>query len=236
MRILVIIPAYNEAANITKVVARVRAALPTAVPLVIDDGSHDNTAQLARQAGARVIRLPYNLGIGGAVQTGFLYAARHDYDIAVQVDGDGQHDPAEIEQLLKPLQNNAVDLVVGSRFVQANGYRTPLARRLGIVILATCIRWLTGHPCSDPTSGFRASNRHAIEIFAQSYPQDYPEPEALILLWRLGLRTQEVPTVMNARQGGTSSITAWRSGYYMFKVLLAIGISMFRQPPQLRHS
>jgi len=231
--ILVIIPAYNEEANVAGVIRRVREALPQADVLVINDGSTDATGAVARRASAFVVDLPFNLGIGGAMQTGYLYAWRGGYDVAVQVEGDGQHNPAEIHHLLPPLHADTANLVIGSRFVGDQQYHAPFARRLGIAILARVISAVIGQRVTDTTSGFRAVNRKGIGLFAQEYPHDYPEPESLVLASRAGFRVQEVGVHMNQRQAGRSSITLLRSAYYMVKVLLAILIGLLRQVPQI---
>lgn len=232
-QILIIIPAYNEAANVTAVINEAQEALPQADVLVINDGSTDDTSAVARRAGAFVVDLPYNLGIGGAMQTGYLYAWQGSYDVAVQVDGDGQHNPAETHRLLASLQAGTADMVIGSRFVGEQRYRAPFARRLGITILARVISSVIGQRMTDTTSGFRAVNRKVIRLFAQEYPHDYPEPESLVLASRAGFRVQEVGVHMDQRQAGRSSITLLRSAYYMIKVLLAILIGLLRQVPQV---
>jgi glycosyltransferase involved in cell wall biosynthesis len=177
-----------------------------------------------------VLNMPHNVGIGAAVQTGFLFAARRGYQVTVQNDGDGQHDPREIPLLVSELVTSGCDLVIGSRYIEDRGYITPLARRVGIVILARVISRVTGKQFTDPTSGFRASGARTIALCARLYPHDYPEPEAVVLLHRAGLALREIPVTMNPRYGGTSSITPLKSGMYMFKVLLAIGIGLLRPP------
>ena len=233
-RLLVIIPALNEEASLPRVIANVRAAAPQADVLVINDGSRDHTAQVAEQAGARVVSLPYNLGIGAAMQTGFLFAREQKYDYVIQVDGDGQHDPNEIGEILTPILAGEAEVVAGARYIEDRGYITPWPRRIGIVILATLISLLVRRRVTDPTSGFRASNRKAIEYCAEIYPSDYPEPESVVQFAQAGLRMQEVPVTMNARYGGQSSITPFRSFYYMVKVILAILIGRLRQTPKVR--
>jgi glycosyltransferase involved in cell wall biosynthesis len=232
-RMLVIIPALNEEDSIGHVIGRIRDAVPQADIMVVNDGSTDGTSQIAGQHGAYVLNLPYNLGIGSAMQTGFLFARDNGYDVAIQVDGDGQHDPSEIPQLLEDLETGSVDVVVGSRYIEERGYITPKIRRLGIVILSTVITLVTRQRFTDPTSGFRASNRQAICFCAHDYPFDYPEPESVVLFKRAGLRVHEIPVTMNARYGGQSSITPVRSGYYMIKVILAIIVGLLRQRPRL---
>lgn len=232
-RILVILPALNEGPNIAAVVRGIRAQLPAADVLVINDGSLDNTVQQARAAAAMVLSLPYNVGIGAAVQTGFKFAAAHNYDVVVRSDGDGQHAPASMRRLLESLQADEADVVIGSRFLDEQGdYGTPAARRLGISILAKLLSVITSQRITDPTSGFAAFNRPAIRLFAQVYPHDYPEPEAIVILHRSRLRQVEIPVTMTPRQHGNSSITPLRSVYYMIKVTLAILIHLLRRRPK----
>ena len=197
----------------------------------LDDGSHDRTAQVARTAGARVLRLPFNLGIGGAVQTGFRYAHENEFELAVRVDGDGQHDPAQLGAVIEPVLRGEADIVVGSRYLSpgGDGYRSSVPRRVGIRILASVVSLLTGQRITDPTSGFQALNRKAIALFAADYPHDYPEVEALVLLLRHRLRLREVPIEMRPRAAGRSSIQTLSSGYYMVKVLLALLVGSFRR-------
>jgi glycosyltransferase involved in cell wall biosynthesis len=221
MRTLIVIPAYNEARNLPGVLDSLRAAYPTWDLLVVDDGSSDDTATVAAAHGARVLRLPFNLGIGGAVQAGLLYAARHDYDVCAQIDGDGQHNAAETARLIEELQTSGADAVIGSRFLpdSPSGYRPGLRRRIGITILRTVISRLTGQRVTDPTSGQRVLGRRAIALLAPVYPQEYPEPEALHLMLRAGLRVIERPVTMNARRHGVSSIGGLDALLYMAKVL-----------------
>ena len=231
-RILVILPAFNESKNIAAVVAAIQRVMPDADTLVINDGSLDDTGAAARGAGAITLNLPYNLGIGAAVQTGFQYASAKDYDIVLRNDGDGQHDPAANPALLQRLLQGDVDMVTGSRFIGETGdYGTPLLRRLGSGILARLLSAITRQPVTDPTSGCAAFNRRAIALFAKAYPHDYPEPEAIVIAHRGGLRQTEIPVNMIARQHGSSSITPLRSVYYMIKVVLAILINLLRQRP-----
>ena len=231
-RTLVIIPAYNEEESLGRVIRQVKEAVPSADIVVINDGSTDATSEIAEGYGAIVLDLPYNLGIGSAMQTGFMFARNYGYDIAVQVDGDGQHDPHEIPELLAVLQSTDADVVIGSRYIEDRGYITPRLRRLGIVILSALISFLVRQHITDPTSGFRALNRRAIDFCAGDYPFDYPEPESVVTFRRAGLKVQEIPVTMNPRYGGQSSITPLRSGYYMIKVIMAIIISLLRQRPQ----
>jgi glycosyltransferase involved in cell wall biosynthesis len=232
IRRLAIVPAYNEAGAIESVIREIRAADPELEPLVIDDGSTDETAALAAAAGARVVSLPYNLGIGGAVQTGYQYARDHDFDLAVQIDGDGQHDPAELPTLLEPILDGRADMVVGSRFTADARYRSTFPRRLGIGLFAALVSLIVRQRVTDTTSGFRAVNRRAIRLFALDYPHDYPEVEATVLVSRHRLRLVEVPVRMRDRAAGHSSITALRSIYYMAKVTLALFVGLFRRYPR----
>ncbi len=229
MRVLVILPAYNEEEAIGPVLARLRAELPGYDVVVIDDGSTDRTADIVRATpGVTLLRLPYNLGIGGAMQTGYKYAARHRYDVAVQCDSDGQHPIARIPELVARVARGDADLAIGSRYVADTGYRPSLTRRIGKSLLSRWIDLCIGGGITDTTSGFRAANRGVIQLFARTYPEDYPEPEALVILHRHGLRAAEVPVVMQARQGGRSSIRVLHAGYYMVKVGLAVFIDLFR--------
>ena len=228
---LAVIPAYNESATIAAVVHALHHRAPEFDTLVVDDGSSDATGLLAHRAGAKVLRLPFNVGIGGAVQTGFVYARDHDYDYLAQVDGDGQHDALELASLLGAMDEKEVDVVCGSRFLTADHrYPTPLSRRTGIHIFAFLLSRILSVPVSDPTSGFRLYNRSAIELFAREYPHDYPEVEALLILHRHRLRMREVPVRMYRRGGGTSSISTGKSAYYMAKVLLALLVGLGRRP------
>lgn len=230
---LVIIPALNEEESIAHVIALIHEHVPWADVAVINDGSVDRTAAIAAECGAIVLSMPYNVGIGAAVQTGMIFAARYGYEVAVQNDGDGQHDPREIPRLVDDLIDSNSDLVVGSRYIEDRGYITPKSRRMGIILLANVISLVTRQRFTDPTSGFRASSRRTIQLCARLYPYDYPEPEAIVLLHRAGLRLREIPVTMNPRYGGKSSITPIKSGLYMVKVLLAILIDVLRGTPQL---
>jgi glycosyltransferase involved in cell wall biosynthesis len=231
MRGIAIVPALNEEAAIAQVIDEIRAYDPELEIVVIDDGSPDRTAQAARAAGAQVLRLPFNLGIGGAVQTGFRYAYENGFELAVRVDGDGQHVPAQLSAVVEPVVRGDADIVVGSRYLgpSGDGYRSTAPRRVGIRILAGIVSLLTGQRITDPTSGFQALNRKAITLFAVDYPHDYPEVEALVLLLRHRLRLLEVPIAMRPRAGGRSSIRTLSSAYYMVKVLLALFVGSFRR-------
>lgn len=225
---LVIVPALNEEATIRGVVQNLRAHLPDAHVLVVDDGSSDRTAELARREGASVVSLTFNCGIGTAMQTGFKYALRHGFEAAIQVDADGQHPANEAHKLLARLAEGW-HLVVGSRFVEETGYRGSGLRRLGIRLFSWLLFALTGKRVHDPTSGFRAISTDALKLFARRYPHDYPEVEALILLDRNGLTFTEVPVKMEARQGGRSSIGLLSGAYYMIKVSLAVVVNPFKK-------
>ena len=230
-RRLAIVPARNEEGAVGLVVEELCVFDPELDVLVIDDGSEDATAASAAAAGATVVRLPFNLGIGGAVQTGFKYALEQGYDTVIRLDGDGQHDPQEIPQLLAPLARGEADVVVGSRFANGNDgdYRPPFARRAGIRWFAQLVSLLTRQKLTDTTSGFQAVNARAIRLFAADYPHDYPEVEAAVMVVRHKLQIMEVPVKMRDRETGESSITAFRSFYYAIKVTLALLVGIFRR-------
>jgi len=232
-KILVIIPAFNEGGSVGKVVEEVHTHLPQVDTIVVNDGSTDLTSEKAKACGATVLDLPFNLGIGGAMQAGYQYAKEKGYDIAIQVDADGQHNPKEIPKLLHALEAKKVDMVIGSRFIGDSGYKSSTMRRVGISIFSQVISMIVRQKITDPTSGFRASNRKAIQLFASNYPQDYPEPEVVILLHQCHLKMEEVPVGMSERYSGESSITKIKSIYYMLKVLLAIFVDCFKKPPIL---
>jgi hypothetical protein len=231
MRVVAVIPALNEARSLPGVLGALRAAAPGVDACVVDDGSTDGTAAVAARLGATVLRLPVNLGIGGAVQAGFLHAHARGYDVAVQLDGDGQHDPASLGALLAPLAAGEADLVIGSRFLERGGFRSTPLRRAGIRYLSWFLRARCGVRVTDPTSGFRAAGRRAVELFSARYPSDYPEPEAVALAHRAGLRVVEVPARMVERAHGSSSITFLRSLYYLVKVSLALVLLPSRRDP-----
>jgi len=228
---LAVVPAYNEAGTIASVVAALHSKTPQLDVVVIDDGSTDDTAERAQAAGARVLKLPFNLGIGGAVQAGFKYADDHDYDYMVQVDGDGQHDPGEISKLFAGLDGpGQADMICGTRFATATGYIAPISRRTGIHVFAFLLSRLLHQPVTDPTSGFRLYNRRAIALFARDYPHDYPEVEAVLMLHHNRLTMREVPVQMYQRGGGVSSLNgSGKSLYYMVKVLLALFVGLGRR-------
>ena len=230
-RKLAVVPAYNEAACVGEVVRELHRSARGFDVLVVDDGSTDNTSAVAREAGARVVSHPFNLGIGGAVQTGFTFAQQHGYDYLVQVDGDRQHDPGEIGRLEHAMAEHEVDMVCGSRFINADHkYPAPVSRRTGIHLFAFLLSRIVGQRVSDPTSGFRLYNRRAIGVFARDYPHDYPEVEAVLMVHAHRLRMCEVPVRMYTRGGGVSSIKGTgKSTYYMIKVLLALIVGLARR-------
>jgi glycosyltransferase involved in cell wall biosynthesis len=233
-RIVAIVPAWNEAGAIGGVVDEILAFDSTIHVVVIDDASADETVAIAERHGATVLPLLFNVGIGGAVQTGFRYARDEGYEIAVRLDGDGQHDAAELEKLITPIRGGEADLVIGSRFVDPDGsYRPPFARRMGIRVFAGLVSLLGGQKVTDTTSGFSAMNRAGIELFATEYPHDYPEVEATLVALRSGLRLAQVQVEMRERQAGTSSITFVRSLYYIVKVMLALLVASLRRYPRL---
>jgi glycosyltransferase involved in cell wall biosynthesis len=226
---LAIVPALNEEQTVGRVVDEIRAFDPGFDIVVVDDGSVDRTAGVAADRDVHLLRLPFNLGIGGAMQTGYRFAFEHGYDIAVQVDGDGQHDPSQLPTILAPVLSGEADLCVGSRFTGSGQFRSSFARRVGIKIFARLVSLVVRQKVTDTTSGFRAVNRRAIALFAADYPHDYPEVEATVMCVKHKLRLTEVPVEMRERGGGSSSITALRSIYYMAKVLLAIFVGLFRR-------
>ncbi len=230
VRQLVIMPAYNEAANIQGVLRQLRERFPEMPCVVIDDGSVDDTAERARAAGAEVIRLPCNLGYGGAVQTGFRYAVRRGYDLAVLMDADGQHDPDSIPDLMAPLLAGEADVVVGSRFLGRHTYPVDLPRRLAMRFFSSVVHLLTGHRITDPTSGFQALSRDALRFFAyDNYPSDFPDADALLALLYAGFRVVEVPVTMHGRRSGDSMHSPLRGVYYMLRMSLSLFILLLRQ-------
>lgn len=226
MRALVVIPAFNEAGSIGSVIHAIRGYFEGDI-LVIDDGSGDETGRLAAEAGAAVVRHACNLGIGAAVQTGFMYALGHGYDTVIRLDGDGQHDPAYIPRFLQEL-NDGADVVVGSRFLAREGFQSTSVRRIGIFILSI-VSALVGTRVTDPTSGYWALGQRALAVLASSQPDDYPETEALVMTTRAGCRVHELPVIMMARTTGQSSITTLQSGFYMVKVILAVLVERLRR-------
>ncbi|OWR27601.1 glycosyl transferase family 2 [Saccharibacillus sp. O23] len=225
-KILLIIPAFNERENIGSLLLSLREQGLEA--LVVNDGSTDDTAEVCAEIGANIVSLPCNLGIGGAVQTGYKYAYAHGYDIAIQFDGDGQHRAEFVPALIAPLLAGQADLSIGSRYIEKEGFQSTFLRRAGIRYFSRLIRLISGQTVTDPTSGFRAVNREIMAMFAAQYPTDYPEPESIVHVLRLGGRVSEVPVLMSERVGGRSSIRSFRSVYYMIKVSLAILIDALR--------
>jgi glycosyltransferase involved in cell wall biosynthesis len=218
MRTAAVVPCYNEELAVPGVVAELRAFDPSIETIVVDDGSSDDTALVAGKT-SRVVQLPVNLGIGGAVQTGIRYAARHDFDACIQVDGDGQHVASEIDVLRRAQAETGANLVIGSRFLGDGGFRSTAMRRVGIRMISSTIRHLFGVRVTDPTSGFRLMDRRTIELFAKTYPQDFPEPVSIAVAVEHGLRVVEAPVTMRERVHGTSSLSGLRSAAYMFRVL-----------------
>jgi len=234
VKILIVVPAYNEQESIQQTIQEIfMSSLPLSA-VVINDGSSDLTAHKVSQTKALLISLPFNLGIGGAVQTGFKFAKEHDFDLVVQVDADGQHDTSFLEVLIEPVLNNEVDMSIGSRFIPPyTGYQSSFVRRIGINFFARLISFLTGYKITDPTSGFRAYNKKMINVFAQYYPHDFPEPEAIVVAGRYRARIKEVPVVMRKRFSGQSSIRYFKTLYYMIKVTIAILLGRVKQKRDL---
>ena len=226
-----IVPALDEEGAIGGVIAELRREAPGYDVLVIDDGSTDRTAELAREAGAIVLSHPFNLGIGGAVQSGYRYAFLEGYEVAVQVDGDGQHDPAQLAALERALHGGQAEMVWGSRFLAGAGYEVGRTRRIGQLIFARVVSLITREPVSDPTSGFRMTNRRGIELFARDYPHDFPEVEAILMVHAHDMSMKEVPVRMRPRAHGSSSLGGYSAPYYMVRVLLAIFVGLFRRRP-----
>lgn len=228
-RILIVVPSFNEEKNVPVVIEDIRTSLPECDILVVNDCSTDNTSRVVRETeGAKIVDLPYNLGIGGAVQTGFKYAARNDYDYAVQVDGDGQHIAAEVVKLIDTMDKVGCDMVIGSRFLDVESFRTTAVRRVGIRVFYILYKLLARISVTDGTSGFRAYNRRCIKFLSDNYPDDYPEPEAVIMLKKNGFKILEVGVSMRERIHGKSSITPLKSIYYMIKVVFSIFFAYLR--------
>lgn len=221
-KVLLIIPAYNEAENIEKVINNIVQNYPQYDYVIVNDGSRDDTEEICLKNHYQVLNLPLNLGIGGAVQTGYRYALKNHYDIAIQIDGDGQHDIAYVEKLIEPIISGRADITIGSRFIEREGFQSSVTRRMGISLLSGLIHVLCLRKVRDVTSGFRAVNEKFIKIYAENYPSDYPEPEAIVAAIMHRGKIAEVPVIMKERAGGSSSINLKRSVYYMIKVTLAI--------------
>ena len=226
---LVIVPAFNEEASIGGVIEDLRKNFSEGEILVVNDGSRDRTSEIAKSLGAEVIDLPHNVGIGGAVQTGFLFAIQGGYDAAIQFDGDGQHHADQIEKILKPWRSESADLVVGSRFLSEGGFTSSVQRRIGSRILSFVVSAIVRSRITDTTSGFRVYGRRAFEFFSLNYPEDYPEVESFVLAHKKGLSIMEVPSEIGPRTGGKSSITFSQAFYYMVKVLLAISVDLIKR-------
>lgn len=222
---LVIIPAYNEEGNIVKTVADVKEYAPSFDYVIINDCSKDRTLEICKEKGYHVLNLPCNMGIGGGVQTGYLYAARNGYDLAVQFDGDGQHNAAYLEEMAEKMESEKLDMLIGSRYIQKQGFQSSGARRMGIKYFTGLIKLVTGATITDPTSGMRMVNAETIALFAEDYPKDYPEPESVVTLLKKKKKVKELPVTMNAREEGVSSISPVKAVYYMIKVSIAILIA-----------
>lgn len=229
MKSIVIIPAYNEEKSIEKTVADIRENAPEFDYVIVNDCSGDNTLKVCTEKGMHVLNLPINLGIGGAVQTGYLYAYKNGYDFAVQFDGDGQHDAKYLHEMRDYMVEHKLNMLIGSRFIEKEGFQSSGIRRFGIRYFSALIRLLTKAKITDPTSGMRMVNREVIGIYADSYPKDYPEPESVVAILNMGKTVGEYPVVMRERTEGVSSISPLRSVYYMIKVTLAILVEMLRK-------
>jgi glycosyltransferase involved in cell wall biosynthesis len=226
--LLILVPAFNEEAAVGQVIAAVRNVLPGTTVLVVDDGSQDETTEVAQRAGAEVIRLPHHLGLGGAVQTGYRFAFEHGYERVVRLDADGQHPPEEIREMLAMMDKGSYDMVTGSRYLESNGYETQAMRRFGGQVFSLVLRPILGQRISDPTSGFIAVNRNALEVFSHSFPLEYPEIEALVVLRRKAMTFAETPVRMRPRIAGESSIGRWSAVYYMVRVLLGVFVNVIK--------
>lgn len=229
MKSIVIIPAYNEEKSIEKTVADIRENAPEFDYVIVNDCSRDNTLKVCTEKGMHVLNLPINLGIGGAVQTGYLYAYKNGYDFAVQFDGDGQHDARFLHEMRDYMVEHKLNMLIGSRFIEKEGFQSSGIRRFGIRYFSALIKLLTKTKITDPTSGMRMVNREVIGIYADSYPKDYPEPESVVAILNMGKTVGEYPVVMRERTEGVSSISPLRSVYYMVKVTLAILVEMLRK-------
>ena len=229
-RVLVVVPAHNEEASLPGTLAELRSRAPGLDVLVVDDGSRDGTSRVAHDAGVSVVRHPVNLGVGGALQTGFQWGYARGYDIVVQLDADGQHDPAYLSTLLAPVLAGRCDVSIGSRFVTSTGYRAPWNRRLGMLLFSGIVRLALGRPIADTTSGFRAYNRAVMRVCQYDFPKDFPDAPLLITLARRGFRLDEVPVVMRERQAGRSFYTLGKQLYYPYKNLLASLMALIRKP------
>ncbi len=225
-----LIPCYNEKENIERVIARLTATCPEVDYLIINDCSTDNTEEILRKNHFNHVTLSVNLGIGGGIQTGYRYAKENGYDITVQMDGDGQHDPAYLKNVIEPIEKGELDMCIGSRFIKKEGFQSSVLRRFGINLLSNLIRILTGKRIYDVTSGFRATSKEMTAFFADHYAADYPEPEAILAAVLTGYKVGESAVIMEERMGGTSSIHSFKSVYYMIKVSLSLLINYISLP------
>ena len=228
--VLVIVPAHNEEASLARTLDELRCTAPSMDVLVVDDGSRDATSRIAREHGVAVVRHPINLGVGGALQTGFRWAVDHGYDVGVQLDADGQHDPAYLQALTDPVRQGACDVSIGSRYVSRSAYRAPATRRLGMLLFSAVVRMVVGQRITDTTSGFRAYGRRVMEVCQHEFPKDFPDAPLLIALSRRGFRLREVPVEMRERQAGKSFYTLGKSLYYPYKNLLASLMAWIQRP------
>jgi len=228
MKKLVIIPAYNEQGSIEKTVHDIIEHAKSFDYIIINDCSTDRTLEICQSNHFHVVSLPMNLGIGGGVQTGYMYAKEYGYDIAVQFDGDGQHNAKYLEDMAEQLEEKKIDMLIGSRYIEKKGFQSSGLRRLGIRYFTTLIKFLTGKKITDPTSGMRMANQKVIELFAKDYPKDYPEPESVTTILKKGFMVEEIPVIMNERESGVSSISPRKSIYYMIKVTIAVFMSAWR--------
>lgn len=228
MKNLIIIPAYNEAGNIERTIEDIKKHTTSFDYIIVNDCSKDETLQICRRNHYNYLNLPVNLGIGGAVQAGYRYAYFHDYDTAVQFDGDGQHDASFLESMLQELKKENADMVIGSRFIEKEGFQSNSLRRVGIRYFTRLIRFMTGKTITDPTSGLRMSNRKVLSKFAFDYPRDYPEPESVVTILCEGAKVKEVPVIMRERMAGKSSINIKSGAYYMIKVGFAIFLAKMK--------
>lgn len=229
-RVLVVIPAHNEEESLPRTLEEVRARAPGVDLLVVDDGSRDGTAAAARRAGVPLVRHPVNLGVGGALQTGFRYGMEHGYDVLVQLDADGQHDPAFLTSVLAPVLDGRCDVCIGSRYVARTGYRAPLHRRLGMLLFSGIVRLALGRRIADTTSGFRAYHREVMRVCQHDFPADFPDAPLLIALARRGFRLLEVPVEMRERRAGRSFYTLGKQLYYPYKNLVASLMAWLQRP------
>ncbi len=227
---IVIIPAYNEEENIAGVVNGIKNVIPDADILVVNDGGYDRTEDIVIKLGGQIISLPYNMGYGAALQTGFKYALRKGYEYAVQMDADGQHDPRDIPRLLSTVKNSDADVVIGSRFLNGTAYRIPIIRRLGMLVFSFLASLLTGQKITDPTSGYQALNRKGLKFYASDYyPVDFPDADVIIMLHRAGLHVREIPVTMHSNRSGRSMHSGLKPLYYIFKMFLSIFVTMLRK-------